>query len=118
VQSGEVIAGTDGVTHTGVTCFRCEHKGHYADKCPDGPNTTLLQAEAAAAVTLLQASHTEAIIADDDNANMRFRILPSPSFPRVTSSSHCPGFFSTASQLFRFLKTRISSLTSGAAAAS
>jgi hypothetical protein len=53
VQSGEVIAGADGVTHTGVTCFCCEHKGHYADKCPDGPNATLLQAEAAAAVTLL-----------------------------------------------------------------
>jgi len=69
VQSGEVIAGADGVTHTGVTCFRCEHKGHYADKCPDGPNVTLLQAEAAAAVTLLQASHTEAVVADDDNTN-------------------------------------------------
>ena len=68
-QSGEVIAGTDGVTHTGVTCFRCEHKGHYADKCPNGPNATLLQTEAAAAVTLLQASHTEVIVAGDDNAN-------------------------------------------------
>jgi len=43
VQSGEVIAGADGVTHTGVTCFRCEHKRHYADKCPDGPNATLLK---------------------------------------------------------------------------
>jgi len=69
VQSGEVIAGADGVTHTGVTCFRCENKGHYADKCPNGPNATLLQAEAATAVTLLQASHTEAIVADDDNTN-------------------------------------------------
>jgi hypothetical protein len=28
VQAGEVIAGADGVTHTHVTCFRCEHKGH------------------------------------------------------------------------------------------
>jgi len=69
VQSGEVIAGADGVTHTGVTCFRCEHKGRYADKCPDGLNATLLQAEAANTVTLLQASHTEASVADDDNAN-------------------------------------------------
>jgi len=51
VQSGEVIAGGDGVTHIGVTCF------------------TLLQAEAAAAVMLLQASHPEAIVADDDNTN-------------------------------------------------
>ena len=68
-QSGEVIAGTDGVTHTGVTCFRCEHKGHYADECPNGPNATLLQSEAAAAVTLLQASHTEVVVAGDDTAN-------------------------------------------------
>jgi hypothetical protein len=69
VQSGEVIAGADGVTHTGVTCFRCEHKGHYADKCPNGPNATLLQAEAAAAVMLLEVSHTKAIVADVDNTN-------------------------------------------------
>jgi len=69
VQSGEVIAGADGVTHTGVTCFRCEHKGHYADKCSNGPGATLHQVEAANAVMLLQASHTEAIVADDDNAN-------------------------------------------------
>jgi hypothetical protein len=68
-QSGEVIAGTDGVTHTGVTCFRCELKGHYADECPNGPNATLLQSEAAAAVTLLQASHTEVVVAGDDTAN-------------------------------------------------
>jgi len=40
MQAGGVIAGADGVTHTHVTCFRCEHKGHYADKCPDGPNAT------------------------------------------------------------------------------
>jgi hypothetical protein len=82
VQSGEVIAGTDGVTHTGVNCFRCEHKGHYADKCPNGPNATLLQTEAAAAVTLLQASHTEVIVAGDDNAikevsDFTFTQLPS-----------------------------------------
>jgi len=69
VQSCEVIAGADGVTHTGVTCFRWEHKGHYADKCLDSPNATLLQAEAAAAVTLLQASHTKVIVANDDNTN-------------------------------------------------
>jgi len=43
VQSGEVVAGADSVTHTGVTWFRCEHKGHYTDKCPNGPNATLLQ---------------------------------------------------------------------------
>jgi hypothetical protein len=68
-QADEVIAGADDVTHTHVTCFCCEHKGHYADKCPNGPNVTLLQTEAATNVTLLQASHTEAIAADDNNAN-------------------------------------------------
>ena len=118
VQAGEAIAGADGVTHTHVTCFRCEHKGHYANKCPHGPNATLLQAEAANAVTLLQASHTKALLPMMTTRAMRFRILPSPSCPRVTSSSHRPGCFSTASQLFRFLKTRISSLTSGAATVS
>ena len=102
VQAGEVIAGADGVTHTHVTSFRCEHKGHYAEKCPNGSNTTLLQTEAAAAVTPL-------------TTRTLFRILPSPSCPRVTSSSHRPGCFSTASRLFRLSKTRISSLTSGAA---
>jgi len=114
MQDGGVIVGADGVTHTGVTCFRCEQKGHYADKCPGGPTATLHQAEAAAALTLLQASHTEAIVANDDNTNHEFRILPSPSCPRVTSSSHRPGCFSTASRLFWFSKTRISSRTSGA----
>jgi hypothetical protein len=82
VQSGEVLAGADGVTHTGVTCFRCVYTGHYADKCPNGCNATLLQVEGAAAVTLLQASHTKAIVADDDNTNQEvlaftFTQLPS-----------------------------------------
>jgi len=80
VQSGEVVAGNDDVTHTGVNCFRCEHKGHYADKCPNGPNSTLLQTKAAAAVTLLQASHTKAIIAADNTnpvSDFTFTQLPS-----------------------------------------
>ena len=37
VQSGEVIAGADGVTHTGVTCFRCEHKGLTPTSAPTVP---------------------------------------------------------------------------------
>ena len=28
------IAGSNGVLHNGVTCFKCNHKGHYADSCP------------------------------------------------------------------------------------
>ena len=80
MQAGGVIAGADGVTHTHVTWFRCEHKGHYADKCPNGPNATLLQTEAVAAVMLLQASHTEAIIAADNTnpvSDFIFTQLPS-----------------------------------------
>jgi hypothetical protein len=90
VQAGKVIAGADGVTHTHVTCFRCEHKGQYANKCPNGPNTTLLQTEAAAAVTLLQASHTKAIVANDDNANHEvsdFTLTQLPSRHELIPSS-------------------------------
>jgi Zinc knuckle len=27
-------AGSDGVLHSGITCFNCQTGGHYADKCP------------------------------------------------------------------------------------
>jgi hypothetical protein len=80
MQAGGVIACADVVTHTHFTFFRCEHNGHYADKCPNGPNATLLQTKAAAAVTLLQASHTEAIIAADNTnsvSDFTFTQLPS-----------------------------------------
>jgi hypothetical protein len=26
--------GTNGVTHEGITCYQCNHKGHYASECP------------------------------------------------------------------------------------
>jgi hypothetical protein len=116
MQAGGVIAGADGVTHTHVTCFRCEHKGHYADKCPDGPNATLLQTEAAAAVTLLQPSHTEAIIAADNMnpvSDFIFSQLPS-RHELIPSSWVLLDSQSTVSVLI----TRISSLTSGAATVS
>jgi hypothetical protein len=116
MQAGGVIAGADGVTHTHVTCFRCEHKGHYANKSPDGPNATLLQTETADTVTLLQASHTEAIIAaDNTNPVSDFTFTQLPSRHELIPSSLV---LLTASRLFRFLKTRISSLTSGAATVS
>jgi len=118
VQSSEVIAGADGVTHTGVTCFRCEHEGHYADKCPDGPKATLLQAKPANAVTLLQASHTKAIVANDDNANHEvsdFTFTQLPSRRELIPSSWV--LLVSQSTVLVF-KTRISSLTSGAATAS
>jgi hypothetical protein len=46
-QQGQV-AGANGVLHEGVTCFRCNSLGHYADECPQHPSrsttgTTLTQ---------------------------------------------------------------------------
>jgi hypothetical protein len=41
------ISGTDGATHAHITCFSCNHMGHYASECPQGERsssgTTLLQ---------------------------------------------------------------------------
>ena len=46
-QQGSV-AGANGVLHEGITCFRCDSLGHYADECPRHPSrsttgTTLTQ---------------------------------------------------------------------------
>jgi hypothetical protein len=41
-QKAAVQPGVDGVTHSGVTCFRCQGTGHYADECPTGETTTSL----------------------------------------------------------------------------
>ena len=54
------------------------------------PNATLLQVEAANTVTLLQASHIEAIVADDANANhdvSDFTFTQFPSYHELISSS-------------------------------
>ncbi len=42
--------GTDGLTHGGITCFKCNKKGHYTTACPDAPTTgvSLLQIGAVA----------------------------------------------------------------------
>lgn len=37
------VPGSDGVTHERVTCYRCENKGHYADRCPTESDVQLLQ---------------------------------------------------------------------------
>ena len=115
-QAGEVIAGADGVTHTHVTCFCCEHKGHYADKCPNGPNATLLQTEAAAAMTLLQASHTKAVVAaDNTNPVPDFTFTQLPSRHELIPSSWVRLDSQSTVSVF---KNPISSLTSGAATVS
>jgi ribosomal protein L15 len=41
-QKAAIQPGVDGVTHSGVTCFRCQGTGHYADECPTGETTTSL----------------------------------------------------------------------------
>ena len=37
VQTGEMIPGTDGITHNGVHCFKCDRYGHYANLCSGTP---------------------------------------------------------------------------------
>jgi hypothetical protein len=32
------VAGTNGVTHAGITCFRCNSNCHYISACPTRPN--------------------------------------------------------------------------------
>jgi hypothetical protein len=39
----QVVAGSNGVTHRDITCFRCEASGHYANLCPTNPNGTGVQ---------------------------------------------------------------------------
>jgi hypothetical protein len=58
VQSGEIIAGFDGIKRDTILCFLCQNNGHYANKCPTGAN-------ASDAVQLLQTSHrTDTSVAD------------------------------------------------------
>jgi Reverse transcriptase (RNA-dependent DNA polymerase)/Zinc knuckle len=37
------VAGSNGVTHSSITCFRCDASGHYANNCPTHPNGTAIQ---------------------------------------------------------------------------
>jgi len=56
------VAGTDGIMHKGIECFRCKRTGHYSNKCP----VALLQSGEAAspssdstAVTTHHSDHTD-----------------------------------------------------------
>ena len=33
-SSNEIVPGSDGVTHQGITCFGCQFSGHYRNQCP------------------------------------------------------------------------------------
>lgn len=48
-----IITGTDGATHSGITCFSCNANGHYASSCPSA--VSLVQY----AVTLTQVTTGE-----------------------------------------------------------
>jgi hypothetical protein len=42
---GQPMAGTDGILHAQVRCYRCDRLGHYANRCPneDSPSHQLFQ---------------------------------------------------------------------------
>lgn len=43
-QAAATVVGANGVTHAGITCYRCNAHGHYADQCPaDTSSVQLLQ---------------------------------------------------------------------------
>lgn len=45
-QTGSPIAGTDGVSHPEITCYACQHQGHYSNSCPTPTAVQLFQTEA------------------------------------------------------------------------
>ena len=39
----EPVVGTDGVTHSHITCYNCNNKGHYSGQCPTATGVGLAQ---------------------------------------------------------------------------
>ena len=58
-------AGSDGVTHDGITCYACQSIGHYSNSCP-GP-TKMQTIVAPAATTLTQYAY---MMAQADQVNV------------------------------------------------
>ena len=52
-QRGAPVAGLNGVTHPGITCFNCNTMGHYSTEWPDGRSET----EPTTGTTLVQYAY-------------------------------------------------------------
>lgn len=85
---GAPVVGTDGITHPGVTCFKCDKKGHYAPECPDSetddtvvPDTDVVQLLQVhdeedlgpSEFTFIQSNTTTTF---DDDAHARLSMIP------------------------------------------
>ena len=52
-QRGAPVAGLNGLTHPGITCYNCNTMGHCSTECPNGRNET----EPATGTTLVQYAY-------------------------------------------------------------
>jgi hypothetical protein len=67
-RGGVTTPGTNGVTHERVTCFTCNHNGHYASDCPDAPPGEDPAPEVPA-IQMLQMNEVEDDDEDIDDGN-------------------------------------------------